>query len=360
MSTNHGPRLLWVVCGVLVVYLTGAACAEDVWTNVGTHPHAAKQATEAGKAIRTLCAWHGKLYTGYGDYNANTGPIRITSFDPDTGAFLDEWTSQTEQISVFRPLLKRLFAPAIDPKWIYPWAAGYAVCEPSGKWSDNNVYMEHSFDMATLDGKDLWLVGSYGDEHSVAIRSLNGGATWSKALDLFRKGDNYSRFYYVGVLKGKLFLQSSSDTNSMVFDGESWTKGPPIARVASCPVEFAGKLVLQGEQNLLVFDGVQPAAPALPDCPIAAFCVSGTSLYILCARDSAIRSTADLRSWSTITTAPKNACSLAVLEGKLYVGARNSQLYEFSRTVPDEHLKNNEALGKADQTRPLDSSKPSR
>jgi hypothetical protein len=304
---------------------------------VGTHPHAIRQATEWGKRIHTLCPWKSKLYLGYGDYGANTGPITITSFDPTTGKFSDEWTSQTEQISEFRPLHNRLFAPAIDPKWIYPWAAGYAICEPNGKWSDNNVYMEHAFDMATLDGKDLWLVGSFGDEHSVALRSLDGGTTWRKSLDLYRKGDNYSRFYWAGVLKGKLYLQSSSDEHSMVFDGKTWTEGPTIARVASHPAQFAGKLVLQGERNLLVFDGEHPAVAALPDGPIAALSVSDKKLYVLCEHNSAVRRTSDLQNWSTIATAPKNACSVAVLKDKLYVGTRDSQLYRLSGGVQDQH-----------------------
>lgn len=273
---------------------------------------------------------------GYGDYDKNTGPISITSFDPETRTFSREWTSMTESIDIFRPLSGRLYAPAIDPRGRPPKAAGFAVCEPTGQWRDNPVFMEHAFDMASLTGTDLWLVGSYGNEHSMALRSLDGGMTWQKALDLFRKGDKLSRFYYVGVLNQKLYLQSSSDTNSMVFDGVEWTNGPPIARVAYHPVVFAGKMVLQRKKDLLAFDGEKPAASILPENSVQAFFASSQALYVLNALDGGIQQTTDLSTWSVVATAPPMACSLAILDGRLYVGTRDSQLYEYSRAIPGE------------------------
>jgi hypothetical protein len=325
-----------LACCLVFVQSPNAVSAEDTWTELGTHPQAAKQPTDWGKAIHTLCPWNGKLYMGYGDYDKNTGPISITSFDPATRTFSSEWTSMTESIDIFRPLGGRLYAPAIDPRGSPPKAAGFAVCEPAGQWRDNPVFMEHAFDMASLTGTDLWLVGSYGDEHSMALRSLDGGVTWQKALDLFRKGDNFSRFYYVGVLNNKLYLQSSSDTNSMVFDGVEWTNGPPIARFAHHPVVFAGKMVLQSKKDLLAFDGEKPAASILPENPVQAFCASSRALYILSARDGGIQQTMDLSTWSIVATAPSNACSLAVLHGRLYAGTRDSKLYEYRRAIPGE------------------------
>jgi hypothetical protein len=328
--------LLWMAPGLLLVHCGPAAADEGTWVELAVHPQASRQPTAWGKSLHTLCAWNGKLYAGYGDYDKNTGPISILSFDPVTRTLSNEWTSMTESITVFRPLLGRLYAPAIDPRGRAPKAAGYAVCDSSGQWSDNPVFMEHAFDVATLTGSDLWLVGSYGDEHSMALRSLDGGVTWQKALDLFRKGDNSSRFYYVGVLDKKLYLQSSSDTNSMVFHGEGWTHGPPIARFGYHPVTFVGKMVLQSGRDLLVFDGEKPAVPLLPQNPVRAFCTSVRALYVLRARDSTIQRTTDLSTWSSVATAPSNACSLAVLHGRLYTGTRDSRLYEYGRPISGE------------------------
>lgn len=54
---------------------------------VGTHPQAGQQPTTQGKTIMALHAWNGKIYAGYGDVTANTGPIAITPYNPATGMF---------------------------------------------------------------------------------------------------------------------------------------------------------------------------------------------------------------------------------------------------------------------------------
>jgi hypothetical protein len=51
---------------------------------LGTHPHASQQPTELGRTISDTRGWKGRLYFAYGDFEANTGPIFITTFDPKT------------------------------------------------------------------------------------------------------------------------------------------------------------------------------------------------------------------------------------------------------------------------------------
>ncbi|MFQ5460923.1 MAG: hypothetical protein ACE5EL_09030, partial [Anaerolineae bacterium] len=55
------------------------------------HPHAVSQPTGRGRRIGALNWWRGRLYSGYGDYGANTGPIFISPFDPTTGRYEDAW-----------------------------------------------------------------------------------------------------------------------------------------------------------------------------------------------------------------------------------------------------------------------------
>src|SRR5947209_35044 len=86
---------------------------------LGTHPQAAQQATAMGRTIQTLVGWNGQIYSGYGDYGANTGPIAITPFDPAAGTFAstpDLTHDLTEQIDISRNICGRLYAPSIDPK----------------------------------------------------------------------------------------------------------------------------------------------------------------------------------------------------------------------------------------------------
>ncbi|HEX8113863.1 MAG TPA: hypothetical protein VF516_39295 [Kofleriaceae bacterium] len=124
-------------------------CPGCTWQRLGLHPQAAAQSTATGRALMTLCPWRGRLYIGYGDYQANTGPTAVTAWDPTRGAFVTVHTSDTEAIYNFRPFGDALYAPATDRRE----HADYAVGEP---WRDTQpVTSAHVYDMATLDGRDL-------------------------------------------------------------------------------------------------------------------------------------------------------------------------------------------------------------
>jgi len=318
---------------LLAISLPALAQTHDAWTELGTISPAAAQPTAQGRALHALCPWNGKLYIGYGDYDQNTGPIVITSYDPSTGIFSNEWTARSESIERFRPLMGRLYAPAIDP--IRTRDPGLLICDSTGQWSDIRIFMTHAYDIATLTGSDLWLVGSR-DAKAVALRSLDGGATWEKSLEIQIHPET-NRFYYAGVLNNKLYVQCNADTNSMVFDGAGWTPGPFIARSASQSDVFANQLVaINRRWNLVTFDGMNRATPVYSNYPVRAFCVSGPVLYALDAREQHIVETRDLTNWSFVTTAPSNAYRLAVLAGKLYAATWNSTLCKFNRPLTME------------------------
>mgnify|MGYP003343142990 CR=1 FL=1 len=209
------------------------------WREVLTHPKAAAQPNARGKSINTLCPWNGKLYIGYGDFFDNTGPIAITSLDPTSDTLTTEWILSTEQISTFRPLLGGLYAISDDPKGRPLHPAAFAVGDRTGTWRNGYVDVLHTFDVATLTGTDLWVVGCNGPRrdtpntaYAVAWRSLDGGSTWQQSLRIMGKesgNDDNVRFYFAGVLKGKLYVQFCQDAFSQVFDGARWSKGPGIS-----------------------------------------------------------------------------------------------------------------------------------
>jgi hypothetical protein len=59
-----------------------ATCPNIQPVMLGMHPHAIQQTTDVGKNLVDVRGWHGRLYFGYGDLAANTGPIEISSYDP--------------------------------------------------------------------------------------------------------------------------------------------------------------------------------------------------------------------------------------------------------------------------------------
>jgi hypothetical protein len=310
---------------------------------LGVHPDAALQPTPRGRTVATLFGWQGRIYTGYGDIDANTGPIAVTSWDPAAGAFRAEWTSRTEAIYAYRAIGGRLYAPAIDPRGLV--GVDYAVGEP---WTDRaSALAWHAFDMATLTGADLWLVGQH-DWDAVAWRSLDRGATWAEALRVrARPGRTrgLARFHFAGVHRGKLYVQAT-DTNgtgsaSVAFDGTRWTDGPDLLPEPSAvgwrPEPFAGRMVYRTQPpfvdagaRLLAFDGRQVSVPLAT--PIHDLTVHGSELLVLTTEGAVLRTT-DLESWTPVATAPPGSRSIGTVGGRLYVGTADSRLHRLRRPL---------------------------
>src|SRR5688572_31689862 len=92
---------------ILTALLFHSVNGQDMFITIGTHPGATAQNTNTGKQIATLFPWNGKLFAGYGDYGANTGPIDIYAFDPDSQSFTFVWEANTEAIYNYRAKIGR-------------------------------------------------------------------------------------------------------------------------------------------------------------------------------------------------------------------------------------------------------------
>jgi hypothetical protein len=344
--------VLFAIAGV--AYLVASRAQSPSFTYLATHPQASQQPTALGKTIYALQAWNGKIYAGYGDYAANTGPIAITPFDPASNTFATtaEVSQQTEAIGLYRILNGKLFAASTDPQ--YGVSTDYAVgtagspnswqqVGPSWPAPNNGVGMTHAFDMNSLTGTDLWLVGSQGND-PVAWRSTDGGITWVKSLDVAAPSGDYGRFYGAAVYNGKLYVQAmwidnasnyvaGYESSSHVFDGSAWSKGPSLSSSIWHPESFAGKLVYSSwaapdndsATVLNAFDGTKTVSSGAPSS-IWGYTVDGGTLYIL-GTDSNVYSTTDLVHWYQQASAPSTARSIAILNGVIYVGTNDSKLY---------------------------------
>jgi hypothetical protein len=308
---------------------------------LGTHPHAAQQpATSRGGMLETLFGWQGQLYVGYGDIDRNTGPIWVTSWDPAAGIFWDHFLAHTEAIWNYRALGARLYVPAMDPA-----EAAYAFGPPWEDGTPQTTPIFHNFDMATLTGTDLWIVGPKwvppGQPNlGVAYRSVDGGASWTASLEVpAQVAGRAVRLYFAGVYQGKLYVhpvESSSGPHptSWVFDGGTWSNGPSLLPRSDMtgwrPVVFAGRMVYKSKwanespSDLLAFDGTQVTFPLATG--IRDFTVSGAELFVLTETGAVLRTT-DLASWTPVATAPPWSRSIGALDGRLYVGTEDSRLY---------------------------------
>jgi hypothetical protein len=349
--------LLFVVVafGLVGAYMRIAGRADTIsFTYLGTHPQAAAQPTAMGKTLITLKGYNNKIYAGYGDYSANTGPIALTPFDLSTNSFAStpEYTQSTMMIGEFRIFGDKLFSPSLDmrgPNYAYGDASSGSTVWKDYSWGNDPThatFMIHVFDMNTTNGSDIWMAGS-SNQDATAFRSTDGGANWTEMRRKVGDDTKFFRYYGVVTLNGKAYVQPmgvSNTTNvvlapessSDMYSNGSWSKGPNLLSqggyVTWHPSEFAGKAVYFtwasadsiGSECLKVFNG-SSVGTSCPDSGLTDYTIDGDTLYGI--NYGQVYSTKDLKTWYLQGTAPSNAVSIAVMNGKIYVGTRDSKLY---------------------------------
>lgn len=358
-----------------------AACSALLWVGLGGHADrprqepsprpallgriepAHAQPTAEGRQLATLQVFGRRLYAGYGDYTADTGPIAIAAIDLDTGAIGPTLLSYaSEAVLIFRQLGGELFAPDIDPRrtQMGGFARGVAGAAVD-QWTDEKVVRAtHIFDAATFDGRDLWLFGSLGS-NAVAWRSVDRGRTWTEALTVSPRWPGaFARFYSAVTLRGLLYAQAvdfpgGAHRESRVFDGERWTDGPRLLPpdmsdhdVFPWRAQLLGAEAIYLDQHaatshrpvrLYRFDGRQarvafgPAdrrRTAGPEHLVVDAVVEGETAFVL-NRLQEVWSSSDLAEWRRRAVfdagAGERATSIAVSGGDLYVGTDQSRVY---------------------------------
>lgn len=176
---------------------------------LGTHP---TSPLTAYPTIHTLKAFENRIYLGYGDWNLFPAVV-VASFDPASSAFHLEFSANTDSIGIFREIGGTLYMPSIDPVLHadfreYSYRAG-------GVWRDSSpTGMRHIFDVATLDGTDLWLVGAKapnetGTEGAAVFRSPDGGRNWQDVtIQSALTGDD-ARYYWGFPLRGRFYVRDT-------------------------------------------------------------------------------------------------------------------------------------------------------
>lgn len=338
---------LFGIIGAGLLISTFAAPATQTSITV---TQAASQPTAIGKNIYALEAWNGKIYAGYGDYSANSGPISIMAYDPLTKQLTQEATAQTDAIYIYRKLSGKLFAPAIDNK-----GADVAFATSPGQWQNiTGAGSTHAFDIAELGGK-LWMSGSIGKTATI-WSSADGGLTWQISLSVpAERVDSVARFYFIGTYKGKLYTQATDGayphSTAYSFDPSTqvWAKAPSITITNDFfnwgrkPVEFGNYMllltreVISGPGSLIKYDGTARTTANQYSSTVLSsvydITVDGGYIYALNYSGTVVRST-DLASWQTVATGPKmsksqgSGRSIAVLNGKVYIGTYDSKIVE--------------------------------
>ena len=142
----------------------------DHWS---VNPLAAMQ----GRSVTALSVVHGRLYSGFGDWNANGDRVGVVSHDLETGeARVDFFPVDSEAVEAFIGGRdgRSIYVPHTDGNKNYWAGCGYASYERvDGDWRWENTILPgqaiHVFDMVETD-EGLWACGS-------AIPADQGGGT---------------------------------------------------------------------------------------------------------------------------------------------------------------------------------------
>jgi hypothetical protein len=370
-TMRTGLKVFWVVPRLLLLFVMGmlGGCEPDEsstkpaleatdrdligelegeFVRIGVHPDAIRQHTAWGATISALAGWNGKLYAGYGDWAENTGPVAVRPYDPRTGTFAasPSITADTEAIHNWREIGGRLYGLHLDQRTdTAAYAAMGKVVNGREVWTTERapgVFLgEHIMDLATLDGRDMWLA-TCGVE---LLRRVDESARWQPA-----DYGGFGCFSSLGVLGGKLYVQPTGNTQlktTKVFDGTAWSDGPDlIPRHEQLnyrgwrPVTLAGRIVQRGRYpyqgvptKLSIFGG---GTFRLSPWYVHDHVVGDDGyLYSLTVPSQApadreeitVRRTEDLVHWTRVASAPAGSRSLATLRGKLYVGATKARLF---------------------------------
>lgn len=395
--------IILVICLINIICVDHTTNAQTIgWTYMDAHPQAVLQGKRNNaRSLWTLYSWRGRLYSGHGsdtvpdplfEPTVRYDPVEIVPFDPQVGRFVANnppSTTGTFWSTIFReipsgearprPGLNRLATPAGDPTGA---TQNFVVTKFDGNGSvwdtRTNVFLYHAYDMATLNGSDVWLVGTSETpatesnpvrSDATVWRSTDRGVTFVKSLVVppMVAGYEISRFYFLGVFNNKLYVQARDvgdfgepalkQTVSWVFDGINWSMGPDLLPSSANaddygyqPVAFNNRMVYMtrysvstARKDLMVFDGSTVTPLAIPE-GATNFTVNGSYLYVL-ASDGAVRRTNDLNrpyaQWESTHCFPildadtglPAGRSIAVLNGAIYIGTSDATLYKLDSFV---------------------------
>jgi hypothetical protein len=313
---------------------TGEACGDQA-VLLGLHPHAAEQPTPKGRTLAEAIGWHGRVYFGYGDLEANTGPIEISALDPASGTWQDVLLFHTEQVARFRVIGDALWAPANDPRGTED--PEIAIGTREHVWSEQSIGRSlHVHDVAALSPEDVFLVGSDtfdfmpGAWGAAVWRS--SGSAWTEILPVAGQAWDPTTYALTSVvaLRGKIYAETVGP--AWVHDGATWIARADVGALTH-PVNFGDVVVFETLGTLWSFDGTEVdglgvrLAPQPPGAVPMSLHAAAEGHLIAVTRARDVIETRDLKTWRCIGRAPEGAASIAVLEGRVFFGATEAKVF---------------------------------
>ena len=178
------------------------------------------------RSIRKLKAFDNKIFMGLGDWDANTGPVKILYYDTITGKIETSGTINDEAVGDFNIIDGNLYTTGRDPRDAWEYGSYYVYNIENNNWDKHmhNTGCIHVFDIEKYHDK-LFMCGSVVDstEKSLVQVSYNNGESFEDVKVIFSDGsqvpyDSYLRAYSFFIYKEELYVRifnSSSNYNGI-------------------------------------------------------------------------------------------------------------------------------------------------
>lgn len=320
---------------------------------LGVHTFAAAQPTAWGRRLQEMAVFDGIVFVGYGDWNANSGPIRAGGWDIAGAAMTYEAALDTECTWVHRVIGNRLVVPFIDPKANTGDLAVRSV--GSSVWTTlpigaGTAGSYHVFDAATYDGTDLWVAGArIGSSVAVVWHSPSGnGGDWVEALTYTPPAGNFARYVQLVTYGGRLYVigyhydgvNPAVVLPAQAWNGATWVAAPEYnfdgvgSRFGFRPMVFDGQVVRRATwpPTYAAFPFYWFDAATFTSGPqqVIHHNLDGAGRLWWIDQTLAVRRRSPGGSDQFVVQAPAGASCLAVDGTDLYLGTTASEIYRVS------------------------------
>lgn len=294
------------------------------------HPAASVHPHESSRTLSSLHVFEEQVYTAHGVAAGGGAKNTIMSWDPIKQRYLSHLTLDQGAALLYRTALGRVFALVAGAGGGTDYAAG-PPWRPQG-----GLESVHTFDLAAWKGT-LFVAGMQGKD-AVIWKSSDEGKAWTIALrEPPLQSNDKATYFFIAPFNDKLYIQAADlqggiHPKAKVFDGQAWTDAPSLVPGTSLrgwkPIVFAGKVLLQGApggHSLSTFDGT--SAERVDNFRIRDYAAQADRIYVLLDNETIV-SSSDLRTWRDEGFAPDGSASMALFQGKLFMGAAEGRLYE--------------------------------
>ncbi|MBE6153809.1 MAG: hypothetical protein E7166_06270 [Firmicutes bacterium] len=189
--------------------------------NVPAYSYYKSASLTPSRAINDLKAYDDKIFMGLGDYDANTGPVKIIYYDTKTEEIVSSGTLPDEEVLWFNLFNDKIYTTGADPKEDWGYGSYYTYNKETNLW-DQHLFNDgwiHVYDVEKIND-DVFMCGSVNTSSKSTIQiSKDNGNTFTP-VELRKDGTKIGhssdlRCYNVSGFNG--------DAYAFVYNGKTYS-----------------------------------------------------------------------------------------------------------------------------------------